>query len=116
MSAITLDLAAPVARAARPAAQLRLTRRGRRLVAALAAVLGLAGLFVAQDANAGQAPPAQPVTTHVVQPGETLWEVAVGLAAPGEDVRDVVAELVELNALPDAGLLAGQEILLPADR
>jgi len=41
---------------------------------------------------------------------------ASGLAAPGEDVRDVVAELVDLNGLAGAQLRAGQQILLPADR
>jgi len=56
------------------------------------------------------------VVTHTVAEGETLWAIASGLAAPGEDVRDVVAELVDLNGLAGAQLRAGQQILLPADR
>lgn len=117
MSAMTVDLPMRAARAPQAsAAPLRLTGRGRALVWAVAVLLGLGGVLGAQAANAGSAPPAVPVVTYVVAPGETLWQIAGGLASPGEDVRDVVAELVELNELPGAGLQAGQQILLPASR
>jgi hypothetical protein len=36
------------------------------------------------------------------------------VAAPGEDLRDVVSGLAELNGLSSSGLQAGQKILLPA--
>ncbi|MCB7137758.1 LysM peptidoglycan-binding domain-containing protein [Cellulosimicrobium marinum] len=64
-------------------------------------------------AVAGQ--PGEPVEVrvHVVAAGETLWEHASAVAAPGEDVRDVVARLAELNELSSTGLVAGQRLLLP---
>ncbi len=106
---------------ARPAtvdggAQLRLTGRGRVVVVTLALLGGLAGVLGAQAATAGSPAPAVPVVTHTVAAGETLWAIASGVAAPGEDVRDVVADLMELNGLTDAGLRAGQQVLLPAER
>jgi Tfp pilus assembly protein FimV len=57
---------------------------------------------------------ATEVVTHAVQSGETLWQIAASVAAPGEDVRDVVLGLQELNGLADASLQAGQVLLLPA--
>lgn len=122
MSAMTADLplgtGRPVlrdTRAARGDAPLRLTSRGRVVVFVLALGLGLAGMLGNQVANAGTATPGVPVQTHTVRAGETLWGIASGLATPGEDVRDVVDDLVALNDLPGAGLTAGQQILLPAE-
>jgi len=132
MSAITVemldrpvrlrDARVPAERWPRPAARtadaapLRLNGRGRAVVVTLAVLLGLAGVLGSQAANAGAPAAAVPVVTHTVAEGETLWAIASGLAAPGEDVRDVVAELVDLNGLAGAQLRAGQQILLPADR
>lgn len=122
MSAMTADLplgtGRPVVRGTRPGAggaPLRLTRRGRVVVFLLALGLGLAGMLGNQVANAGPAAPAVPVETYTVRAGETLWEIATGLATPGDDVRDLVDDLVALNELPDSGLTAGQQILLPAE-
>jgi nucleoid-associated protein YgaU len=47
----------------------------------------------------------------VVAPGDTLWDVAVGLQAEG-DVRDVVDRLAELNG---DRLVPGQVLEIPAD-
>jgi hypothetical protein len=69
-----------------------------------------AGGASADGASSG----AVEVVRHVVEPGETLWGIARDVAAPGEDVRDVVLQLVELNDLPSAGLMAGQSIVVPA--
>lgn len=103
------------ARSARSTGPLRLTARGRVVVWALAvAVAGGVGLS-AQSAGADAPGAATPVQTHVVGAGETLWGIAATVAAPGEDLRDVVDELVELNGLGDAGLQAGQQILVPTD-
>lgn len=104
-------------RATRPA-PLRLTARGRFVVRGAALLLGvvvtaaavLAGTRVALAD--GDARPLG-VEYRVVQPGETLWQIA-GEVAPGRDRRDTVARIVELNALPTAGLAAGQRIAVPA--
>ena len=48
----------------------------------------------------------------VVEPGDTLWSLAVPLAGDG-DVREVVHELRELNHLESAQLQPGQVLRLP---
>jgi hypothetical protein len=104
----------------RPAPQpapLRLTRRGRVVVAVLTGLL-LLGLVAAgvvlgtRSASAGRDSAPLPVTYRTVLAGETLWGIA-GEVAPGADRRDVVAELVELNALPGARVSAGQRLAIP---
>jgi len=50
---------------------------------------------------------------HVVQAGETLWEIARDLTAVGGDVRRTVFELRRLNRLPDSLIMAGDRILVP---
>ena len=104
-----------VGRPARPeVGGLRLTSRGRALVRAGSVLVALTAFFSAQSAAADAPGSATPVVTYTVAPGETLWQIAGTVAAPGQDLRDVVAELVSLNELPGAGLQAGQQILLPA--
>lgn len=93
---------------------LRLTARGRWvLVLALLAVIGLAMILRAPGAVADAPSQGQQVRSYVVQPGDTLWALASEIAAPGDDVRDVVAELADLNGLGQVALTAGQEIILP---
>lgn len=93
---------------------LRLTRRGRTVLTTIALLLTLGVAFTAQRADADGASAATPVVTHTVVAGETLWAIAAGVAAPGEDVRDVVDRLMELNGLSEGGLRSGQQILVPA--
>jgi LysM repeat protein len=94
--------------------ELRLTRRGRVVVVLvfltllMAAVLALGGYSAATDTRG----PAQPTRTVVVQEGDTLWGIASEIAGPGE-VREVVHDLEELNALPGPELVEGQRIAVP---
>ncbi|NHT18334.1 LysM peptidoglycan-binding domain-containing protein [Cellulomonas sp. IC4_254] len=90
-----------------------MTRRGRVVVALLGLAVVLGGL-VGGRAVADGPEQATEVTTHAVQSGETLWQIAASVAGPGEDVRDVVLDLQQLNGLSDASLQAGQVLLLPA--
>ncbi|MDC7121288.1 LysM peptidoglycan-binding domain-containing protein [Cellulomonas fimi] len=95
-------------------APLVLTARGRLVVVVLGLLLAIGVSAIAAKATAdGPSSSAVEVTRHVVLEGETMWGLAAQVASPGEDVRDVVLELVRLNDLPSAGLMAGQEILLP---
>jgi len=94
-------------------ARLHLTRRGRLVLVLLALLVVVAGVMGGRAVADGPVQ-AREVTTHAVMSGETLWQIAAGVAAPGEDVRDVVLMLQELNDLPDASLRAGQVLLLPA--
>ena len=51
-------------------------------------------------------------STHIVQPGETLWGIAVDLA-PNEDPRPLVDALVKENG--SAAIYVGQKLAIPAD-
>ena len=101
-------------------ASLRLTRRGRLMVVAAVVVLGFA-VFSLGQAAIGHSPAqagasssdAAPARTWVVQPGETLWSIAERVD-PDTDPRETVARIVAMNDLPDAAVLVGQEIDVPA--
>ncbi len=77
------------------------------LATAVAAVF----LLLASAGSADELPP--PTRTYVVDPGDTLWEIADALAAPGADVRDTVDSIMELNSFDGATIYPGQAILLP---
>jgi LysM repeat protein len=73
-------------------------------------LLGFGARAVASD-------PGRPieVEVHTVAPGETLWGFARQVAAPGEDLRDVVARLRDLNELRSVELRVGQPLLIPQE-
>lgn len=50
---------------------------------------------------------------HRVQSGDTLWDLADDLTAPGEDVREVIEVIRDLNHLKSANLTPGQILLIP---
>ncbi|MGC5616134.1 LysM peptidoglycan-binding domain-containing protein [Georgenia sp. Z1491] len=112
------SVAAPAVRGDSPAARpapLRLTARG--VMALRALVLG-AALLVVVGLGAGVGALASPGVeasdaTVVVAPGESLWSVASGVAGPGEDVRDVVAQIAELNGLSGQSVSVGEVLRLP---
>lgn len=108
----TLGRGGAAVRGVRPEAPLRLTRRGRVVLVLLVAVLLVLAARVGLAVAAGPGEPVE-VRVHVVIAGETLWELAQGVATPGEDLREVVSGLVELNGLSSSGVQAGQTILLP---
>lgn len=100
----------------------RLTRRGRRVivgfvaavVVAAAAALWLAAATGAQAANHGVAPGTveQSMTAVVVQPGQTLWSIALR-AEPSADPRVVISQIVEFNALGSDVVVPGERIWVP---
>ncbi|CAN5299105.1 hypothetical protein BH11ACT1_BH11ACT1_20320 [soil metagenome] len=106
---------AAAARAARTG-ELRLTRRGRWVLAVVASVVAIGTGIAGGQAVAAGPTQALEVVGYTVQPGDTLWRIAADVAVPGEDVRDVIVELQDLNALPRAELTAGQHLVLPAHR
>ena len=79
------------------------------LLGLLMAVLTVYGSHSAATGEAGT-----PVATRTVEvgQGDTLWEIASEVAAPGQ-VRDMVHQIQELNALSSAALQVGQEIAVP---
>jgi hypothetical protein len=98
----------------REPAPLRLTRRGRRLVAVLSLAVGLAvagGVTTVLDGpDSGLQLAGQ--SSVVVEPGDTLWSIAREVA-PQEDTRAVVDALSEVNGLGDTVLIPGQVLQLP---
>jgi Tfp pilus assembly protein FimV len=105
---------------AAPHTRLRLTVRGRRVFAGLAALPVVAGLAVAAIAGGGAAigadepAPADAFETITVLSGDSLWTIAESIA-PGHDPRDVVDAITELNQLPGGALVAGHELAIPAE-
>ena len=113
---------APAARSGRPrdtpVAPLRLTRRGRVVVALAAALLVtmvsllLAG--VAQATNDGPSPRAarENLVQVIVRPGQSLWSVAES-ADPDQDTRAVIQQVIDLNSLNGDTVFAGQQLWVP---
>ena len=106
--------AAVARRSASTDGRVRLTRRGRAVVIVLALLAGFAVLALrsapAASTDVVHHPPTQSV---IVTPGDTLWDIARRVD-PGADPRDVVAEIEQLNALPDGGVLhVGEPLFVP---
>lgn len=80
-------------------------------------VIALASLAFGVSSVATQKA-GQPVATEtiVVGSGQTLWDIASDIAAQTgeEDVRDVMHEIKQLNALESGMLMAGQLLRVPA--
>ncbi len=113
----TLVLQRPVIEAA----PIRLTRRGRRLartaVIALALLLALTIGMLGRGTpvQAGDAPAQVATSTVIVQPGQSLWDVARGLSLDA-DLRETVARIQELNGLSGGAgstVRPGQELIVP---
>lgn len=116
MSTAAIHFDSPRVRPARSEAlgSVRLTRRGRLVVfaAVLAIAFAVFTLFGSPAVSTGEAHHAV-AQQVVVEPGQTLWDIA-GDVAPGEDVRTVMAEIVDLNALSSAGdIRAGMTLDIP---
>ena len=117
MTTMTLDTlfdGPRLPRVARPA--VRLTRRGRVVVVIAALLVAFAiGVFVTAAGSVATQQPGTPEPTKIVQvgSGDTLWDIAAGLAADGE-VRAMMEEIKHLNALESADLQAGQRLVVPA--
>jgi len=120
--AVETDAVSAPALAGRPVQpRLRLTRRGRIVLAviALAPVALLIGLgFIqGQAASAADATtassPSVPRASVTVGVGESLWDIAERIAGD-RDVRDVIVEIRALNGLHGSTVEAGQRLVLPA--
>ena len=85
------------------------TRSGRRLLAAVAAVLALSVGF----ALGARGAPEGRYTTVVVQPGDTLWSIAAE-HYPADDVRVRVDDIELANGLPGPAIQVGQSLRLPS--
>jgi len=123
MAQVTAVAALPVQRAAvrsinsAPSAKsansgLKLTVRGRRVVALLA-LLPIVIAFFFVGTRAVQADQSGPTTEVIkVEAGQSLWDVAVAVA-PSEDPRSTIWTIKELNDLTTSEVLAGQALIVP---
>jgi hypothetical protein len=102
----------------------RLTRRGRLVVWALATLTAAAVLIPvwllaaagAQAANHGLPPAAVHAGLRqvIVRPGQTLWSIAMA-AEPTADPRVVTQEIMQVNALSSQVLVPGESLWVPAN-
>jgi hypothetical protein len=100
-----------------PAGPLRLTRRGRIVVAATAALLVTAISLTAAVAQAVSHPAApraarQDAALVVIRPGQTLWSVAES-ADPDADPRLVIQRIIDLNGLTGYVIQPGERLWVP---
>ncbi|MCW3494049.1 LysM peptidoglycan-binding domain-containing protein [Microbacterium sp. SSM24] len=100
--------------------RLRLTVRGRRVLATVAALPAIIAIAVAMIsggsalASRDTGAPAGSFETVTVSYGDSLWTIAEEVA-PQSDPRDVVDAIVRLNALEGVTLQAGQSLAIPAE-
>ena len=89
----------------------RLTRRGRLVLTLLGSLVAATVASVAISAVTASDAVASDVATaeYTVKPGDSLWSIA-----PGADPRDLVVELTRLNPASEAGVFAGQVLIVPA--
>ena len=104
--------------APRPAARLRLTQRGRRVIMTLAATpLVIGALVFALNggmANATLESSGAAFQYVTVEAGQSMWQLA-GELAPQADPREVIDEVVKLNGLDSSDVYAGQQLAIPAE-
>jgi LysM repeat protein len=106
--------------AAMPArtARVHLTRRGRAVLTALAAIPLIVGATVFAFNGGAAIASGEAVSasfSHVtVAAGESLWEIAETVA-PAADPRDVVSAIIDLNQLPSSLVVPGQSLAIPAE-
>ncbi|MDT0158609.1 LysM peptidoglycan-binding domain-containing protein [Microbacterium sp. ARD32] len=98
--------------------RLRLTARGRRVLAGFAAaplIAGIAFSVLAGGSALASGEESAPVAFEsvTVLPGDTLWSIAAEVA-PGIDPREVIDDIMRLNNLGTGAIQAGAEIAIPA--
>lgn len=95
--------------------ELRLTRRGRlAMFLSTVLMLGVLGVILGSGTVATDEPGAPvPASMVVVEPGQTLWDLAAK-ANPNGDIRTTVDDIMRLNSIESAGgLQAGDTIAVP---
>ncbi len=93
----------------------RATYLRRRIVAAIVVIVAAIGLVVFGEAMMAEAGGGAASTGGhaVVEPGQTLWEVAASNAPEGTDTRAYLQDLKELNGLAGGEVAAWTVVLLP---
>jgi len=90
----------------------QLTIRGRRVVAILA-LLPMMGALTLIGVHKAEAVGTAPTTKLIaVQPGDTLWDIAVQVA-PDQDPRKTMWDIAQLNHMSTSDLHSGQPLIVP---
>ncbi len=95
-------------------APIRLTTRGRIVLALLASFIML-GTWLTVGGGSADAATEQGIAvagTVVVQPGESLWSIATELA-PNIDPREMIMRIRDLNNLGSNHVYPGQSLTVP---
>jgi hypothetical protein len=100
----------------------RLTRRGRVVFTAVTALLITALGVGTGTAHAAGSSPSRGASSRgassryqvTVLAGENLWSLAEKLA-PGADSRDLIAEIIGLNALSGTTIYPGERLWVPRE-
>lgn len=91
--------------------------RGQALICAAAFAFFfyiLSGFVFASEGPTGQQPAALQVKEVTVQPGDSLWKLAVRYhEKTGMGVQELVDLLMEMNGLDDAIIYPGQNLRIP---
>ena len=97
--------------------RVRLTPKGRVaalaffLLLAFAVLTSVSALHAATQAGSDRPTPATRYIT--VQPGQTLWQIALRVA-PSDDPRDTADRIRSLNGIGGAPVQVGQRLIVPA--
>ncbi len=93
---------------------IRLTRRGRRVVALLAIIpIALTFLLIGMRGAVATDGTVQSETQSVVvKPGQSLWDVAVAIS-PNTDPRETIWLIQQLNTMETSEVMAGQALIVP---
>ena len=89
----------------------RINQLSVRLSLLLVAIATAFLLIGGADAEAET--PAVPPLQHVVEPGDTLWEIAAAHTDPGQDVRVTIEAIVRTTGLETSVIQPGQVLLIP---
>ncbi len=115
MSAVTFGAGAAPVRP--PLPRLRLTKRGRRVITALASAPLVIAAFVFALNGGGATATLEgsdvPVSYMTVDSGESLWQLAETVA-PNADPREVIEQIMRLNRLESSEVFPGQQLAIPA--
>lgn len=102
----------------RNSVRLRLTARGRVVIALLIAALLIAGLalggfFAGTPSAAAGSQSAVAYTSVTVAEGENMWDIVAPYTPKGYDVRDYILLVQEVNDLETTVVHPGQVLELP---
>ncbi|MCR4672846.1 MAG: LysM peptidoglycan-binding domain-containing protein [Lachnospiraceae bacterium] len=98
--------------------------KGKVLMAVVIAVLALFFIFVspvrglASEAGtrAGKAETETVYVTYVVEPGDTLWDIAEdNLCSKFSDTQSYIKEVMRANHIENSNIHTGQLIIIPQD-